>query len=53
MIEDNLSVARDLTQNNIACIVLEKPWNRDIEYEHPLLYRVKDWQEIINLLNDQ
>jgi 5'(3')-deoxyribonucleotidase len=43
MIDDALENAYDLCHAGIGCILLEKPWNRDIEYDHPLLYRVKDW----------
>lgn len=47
MIDDAFHNAVDLVENDIACILLEKPWNRDNTYTHPLLYRAKDWNEII------
>ena len=50
MIDDHIENARDLAANNIVTILLEKPWNRDHIINHPLVYRVKDWQEIIESL---
>lgn len=47
MIDDHIENALDLIEHGIACILLEKPWNRNEHFEHPLLYRVKDWEEII------
>ncbi len=51
MIDDHIGNAQDLAENNIATILLEKPWNRHHRFEHPLIYRVKDWQEIIESLS--
>lgn len=48
MIDDGYHNALDLAENNIECILIDKPWNRNIEKEHPLIYRVKDWGEIID-----
>ena len=50
MIDDSIENAYDLSNGGIACILLEKPWNRDIEFSHPLLYRIKDWTEILGNL---
>jgi hypothetical protein len=50
LIDDALENAYELTHKGIPCLLLEKPWNRDITYEHPLLYRVKDWNAIIHTL---
>lgn len=50
MIDDGMHNAEDLVENNIPCILLEKPWNRDSDFSHPLLYKVKDWSEIIESL---
>lgn len=47
MIDDHIENARDLCEKGITMILLEKPWNRNEHFEHPLLYRAKDWQEII------
>jgi 5'(3')-deoxyribonucleotidase len=49
MVDDALENAYELCKNGIVCILLEKPWNRK-DFEHPLLYRARDWQEIINSL---
>ena len=51
MIDDHMGNAIDLTENGIVCILLEKPWNRHETFDHPLLYRVRDWQEIIDSLD--
>ncbi len=50
MIDDHIENARDLATNNIVTILLEKPWNRHDTFDHPLIYRVKDWEEIIESL---
>ena len=51
MIDDSMENAHELCMNGIACILMEKPWNRDIAFEHALLYRVKNWREIIDNLH--
>ncbi len=43
MIDDGFHNAEDLVNNGITCLLLEKPWNRNHDFFHPLLYRVKDW----------
>jgi uncharacterized HAD superfamily protein len=50
MIDDGLHNALDLAEHGIVCILLDKPWNRKDEADHPLIYRVQDWQEIIDNL---
>lgn len=50
MIDDGIHNAEDLVENNIPCILLEKPWNRNSDFSHPLLCKVKDWSEIIESL---
>ncbi len=50
MIDDHTENARDLCGHGISIILLEKPWNRNDLFEHPLLYRAKDWNEIIQSL---
>lgn len=49
LIDDNMENAMDAVTQGITCILLEKPWNREKKYVHPLLYRVKNWEEIISL----
>ena len=51
MIDDGLHNAIDLAENGIACILLDRPWNRNDEVNHQLIYRVKNWQEIIDNLS--
>lgn len=53
MIDDSFENARDLVENGISCILLEKPWNRKESFNHPLLYRAKDWAEIIESLSHE
>ncbi len=50
MIDDGLHNALDLAENDIECILLDKPWNRAEQANHPLIHRVEHWQEIINNL---
>ena len=50
MIDDGLHNALDLAENHIECILLDKPWNRRDESNHPLIHRVQTWQEIIDNL---
>lgn len=48
MIEDNAQYAINLATHGIPTILLEVPWNIDIDTSgYPDIYRVKDWQEII------
>lgn len=48
MIEDNAQYAINLATHGIPTILLEAPWNIDIDtLGYPDIYRVKDWQEII------
>lgn len=46
LIDDDIMNAIDVTNQEITCIMIEKPWNRNKSYTHPLLYRVQDWSEI-------
>lgn len=46
MIEDSLDFALELADNSIASFLLEKPWNKQRTEMHPLITRVKDWEEI-------
>ncbi len=50
MIDDGLHNALDLVEHNIECILIDQPWNRKEEANHPLIHRVYDWQEIIDNL---
>jgi hypothetical protein len=50
MIDDSIENAIDLCEAWVSTILLEKPWNRDVDFEHPLLYRAKDWWAIIDSL---
>ncbi len=51
MIEDNAHYAVDLAKHGIPTILLEAPWNIDIEVSlYPNIFRVKDWNEIISFL---
>jgi uncharacterized HAD superfamily protein len=50
MIDDAMENAHELCLAWISCLLLEKPWNRDVDFEHPLVYRAKDWKEVIDSL---
>lgn len=50
LIDDHIGNAQDLALAGLSTIILDRPWNRHVEFEHPLVYRVKDWQEIIHHL---
>ena len=53
LVDDHIDNARDMTDAGLSMILLEKPWNRDIVLDHPNLYRVKNWQEIIDNLSSK
>ncbi len=50
IIDDGLHNALDAVEHGIECILIDKPWNRSLEATHPLIYRVQDWKEIIDVL---
>lgn len=49
MIDDSIENAYDLAEEGIVTILLEKPWNKHIPFDHHLVFRVKDWHEINSL----
>lgn len=51
MIDDTMENIEDLCNNGIACILLERPWNLHSAFNHHLLYRAKDWREIIDTID--
>ena len=51
MIEDNADYAIDLATHGIPTILLEAPWNTELDTSsHPRIHRVKDWKEILTYL---
>lgn len=52
LVDDNIHNAMDVVGQGISCILLEKPWNKNDTFEHPLLYRAKNWHEIISCFDD-
>jgi uncharacterized HAD superfamily protein len=46
MIEDSLEYAKDLANNGIKTILLDRPWN--VELNHENVIRVRDWDEVHN-----
>jgi uncharacterized HAD superfamily protein len=51
MIEDNIHYAIELATHGIPTILLDQPWNRDAVIPPEIaIYRVKNWQEIHDLL---
>lgn len=53
LIDDHIDNARDMIAAWFSMILLEKPWNRSITFDHPNLHRVQDWQEIIDNLSSK
>jgi 5'(3')-deoxyribonucleotidase len=52
MIEDNALYAIDLATHGIPTVLLEAPWNKDIDTSaYPDIYRVRDWGEISETLS--
>jgi hypothetical protein len=47
MIDDNELNALDLAYRDIECILIEKPWNKWKQIDHPYITRVRGWHEII------
>lgn len=50
LIEDDINYALDCADNGIKVILLDKPWNQ--EKEHKNIIRVKDWDEILEKINE-
>ena len=50
MIDDGLHNAIDLAENDITCILIDRPWNQS-DILHPKIHRVEGWQTIINNLS--
>jgi len=51
MIEDNAHYAINLATHGNPTILLEAPWNINIDTSaYPDIYRVKDWNEILQVL---
>lgn len=49
LIEDMPKYAQNALDNNIPVILMDTPWNQN--FKHPLLTRVKSWQEVPEVLN--
>ena len=49
MIEDNSKYALDCAQQGIPTLLLDKPWNRNVEEQH-FLRRASSWNAIPNLI---
>ena len=51
MIEDNTQYAIELATHGIPTILLEAPWNTEVDTSsHFGIHRVKDWKEILTYL---
>ncbi len=46
MVEDNIDHCLDLANHGVRTYLLEQPWNRSREEKHPLITRVKNWEEL-------
>lgn len=50
MIEDNIDHCLDLANHGVRTYLIEQPWNCQREEKHPLITRVKNWEEILHYL---
>ncbi len=49
IVDDNADIARACAREGIRAVVLARSWNARMQ-KHPLVMRVKDWQEACDLL---
>lgn len=49
LIEDQPKYAQNALDNGIRVILMDTPWNKG--FTHPLLTRVKNWPQALNVLN--
>lgn len=50
MIEDAVYHAKEMLEIGAQVVLLEQPWNKDVEFKHENLYRVKDWNEVVECI---
>ena len=50
LIEDAPMFVHACLEADITVVLIEKPWNRNVEFRHPLLHRVKNLAEVSTLL---
>lgn len=50
LIEDDLKHALECAENGIKIILLDKPWNQNVEHEN--IIRAKNWDEILEKINE-
>jgi len=51
IIEDNLETCLDCVDNGIDAILFDKPWNRNGSIEDKGIIRVKNWDEVLEVLS--
>jgi uncharacterized HAD superfamily protein len=49
LIEDNQGYALEVAQQGITVLLLDKPWNKNVEHEN--IRRVEDWEGIVSEIN--
>ena len=52
MVEDNIDHCLDLANHEVKTYLLERPWNRNNNQEHPLIKKVNGWNDIISHLEN-
>ena len=50
VVEDAVFHAEEIVKNGALVVLLEQPWNKDVDFNHKNLYRVKDWKEVVDCI---
>ncbi len=50
MIEDAVYHAKEMLEIGVQVVLLEQPWNKDVDFKHENLYRAKDWKEVVDCI---
>ncbi len=53
IIEDSLEICLDCVDNGINAILFDKPWNRNGSGKDSGVIRVKNWNEVLEVLNHE
>lgn len=48
LVDDNSDIVMECVKKDIACFLMDKPWNQNCEHEN--ITRVKNWNEILERL---
>jgi hypothetical protein len=50
MVEDHMTYALSVAEENISCYLLPRPWNLSSNMSHPLVLRRENWSAVVNSL---